>query len=247
MATRRATDGVIDGNAVLLPLALSFLSRRGQGAQPVVPFAFEGVCDQAVVRIDQHEAPLRQIGLELGAFDGAKAEPIGFLMTRFDLLADLQRQFHRRRRHLGGDQVADCGVDGPACDRLATGFTPGRVRLAADVPCLQPAAPGDIASPEMPAAAPAHRAPLQQRRALPRWRGTRGVEPTTIGLETLQVLLELLPGDVAGMGVGNAGEPVTLFALSLQRLPIGGAPILSPTVDVGACVAGIVQGADRRR
>jgi hypothetical protein len=49
------------------------------------------------------------------------------------------------------------------------------------------------------------------------------------------------------MGVGDTGKPVTGFALSEQLLPIGGTPIVSPAVEIGAPVAGIVQGAERRR
>jgi hypothetical protein len=33
-----------------------------------------------LVRIDQHEALLREVGLELGAFNGTKPEPIGFVV-----------------------------------------------------------------------------------------------------------------------------------------------------------------------
>src|SRR6202012_4387491 len=104
--------------------------------------------------------------------------------------------------HLGGDQFADRDVDGAACDRLACRFATRVMRLAAHIPCLLLAAPGDVASPEMPATAPAHRASLQQCRTLPRRRGASSVEPVAIGLHNLEVLLELLPGDVAGMGVG---------------------------------------------
>ena len=36
----------------------------------------------------------------------------------------------------------------------------------------------------------------------------------------------MLPGDVAGMGVRDAGEPIIKFALSQDLLPINGAPIV---------------------
>src|SRR4051812_19778712 len=121
-----------------------------------------GVCDQAIVRINQHEAPLGEIGFEPGTFNGTKPELIGFIVTHFNLLADLQGQLDGRRCHLGGDQFVDRDVDGAACDRLACRFATELCAWAAHIPCLLLAAPGDVASPEMPAAASAHRASLQQ-------------------------------------------------------------------------------------
>ena len=52
--------------------------------------------------IDQHKSPLREIRFDPGAFNGAKTEPIGLFMSSFDLFSDLQRQFDRGGRHLGG-------------------------------------------------------------------------------------------------------------------------------------------------
>ena len=100
---------------------------------------------------------------------------------------------------------------------------------------------------QISAATPTHRAPLQQRRPLSRRRRTRYFISATIGLEDLEVLLKLLPGDVAGMGVRDAGEPVIAFALSQNLLPIGGSPIMAPTIGVGARITRVVQRSDRGR
>jgi hypothetical protein len=54
----------------------------------------------------------------------------------------------------------------------------------------------------------------------------------TIGLEDFEILLKLLPGDVTGVGVRDAGEPVIAFALSQYLLPISGSPIMPPTIGV---------------
>jgi len=41
----------------------------------------------------------------------------------------------------------------------------------------------------------------------------------------------MLPSDIAGMGVRDAGEPVVAFALSEYFLAVGGSPIMAPAVD----------------
>jgi len=103
-----------------LPLTLSILLRLGQGAQFVVPFTFKGVCDQANAGIDQHEAPLHEIGLELGPFNGAKPEPIGFVMTGFKLLAGKPVTLFARSEQLlstDGPPIVSPAID--VCARIA--------------------------------------------------------------------------------------------------------------------------------
>ena len=200
-----------------------------------------------LLRIDQHESPLCEIRFDLSAFDRATTQPIGLLVASFDLAPDLQRQLDRRGRHLFGDQLADRFIDGPARDRLTTRLALATMRAVADIPCLLPAAPGSISNPEMSAASPTHRAALQQGHAFSRWRRSRNLVAATIGLENFEVLLILLPGDVARMCVRDAGEPVGAFAPLLRLLPIGGAPIAPPTVGVGTGIARVVQCADRGR
>ena len=90
---------------VLLSRALSFLSCLGQCAQFVVPFPFEGVGDETVVRIDQHESALREIRFDLRTLDRAAAQPVGLFLPGFDLSPDLERQLDGRRRHLFGNQM----------------------------------------------------------------------------------------------------------------------------------------------
>jgi len=57
----------------------------------------------------------------------------------------------------------------------------------------------------------------------------------------------MLPSDIAGMGVRDAGEPVVAFALSEYFLAVGGSPIMASAVDVGAGIARIVKRSDRGR
>src|SRR5258708_1089065 len=91
-------------------------------------------------------------------------------------------------------------------------------------------------------ASPAHRPSLQQCRTFPRRRCTRRPIPLTIGLENLEILLELLPADVAGMSIRDAGQPVIVATLLLHGLlAVDGSSIAPPSVDVGARVARVVQ------
>ncbi len=47
---------------------------------------FKRVGNQAVIRIDQHEAPLSKIGINLGALNGAEPKLIRFVMASFEQL-----------------------------------------------------------------------------------------------------------------------------------------------------------------
>src|SRR3954469_19755718 len=99
----------------------------------------------------------------------------------------------------------------------------------------------------MSAASLTHRAPLQQGGPLSRWRRSSHLVSATIGLEDFEILLKLLPGDVTGVGVRDAGEPVIAFALSQYLLSISGSPIMPPTIGVGPRITRVVQRADRGR
>ena len=121
------------------------------------------------------------------------------------------------------------------------------MRTVANVPNLQPAAPGGIANSEMLAAAATDRTPLQQCRTFARRRGSCDVVASAIGLDRSEILLELLPGDVAGMGDGNTGEPITALALSKHLFAVDSPPIVSPAIDISARIARIVQRSERGR
>ena len=144
---RRADHGSRCRERTGLPAStLSFLLSVGQCAQLVVPFALERIGDKAVGRIDEHESSLCEIGVDLGALDGATAEPIRLVMPRFDLSPDLQGQLDRGRRHLIGDQFADRLVDRRARDRLAARLAARAMRTVADVPGIQPAASSGVSN-----------------------------------------------------------------------------------------------------
>src|SRR5271168_889757 len=124
---------------------------------------------------------------------------VGLLLPGFDVASDLERQFHGSRRHPFGDQGSDGLVDSRPCDRLAVPLTEIAVPTVADIPGLLLAARGAVSDAEIPAAAAAHRASLQQRRAFARWRPSRQFVCSSIGRKEFEILLILLPTDVAGV------------------------------------------------
>ncbi len=155
------TDRVVDDTPVLPLPALPFFLCVGQGAQFVIPFAFERIRDETITWIDQHKSPLREIRFDPGTFNSAKTEPIGLLVSSLDLFSNLQSQFDRGGGHLGADQLTDGFVDGRTCNRLAVWFPARAVRTIADVPRLQPLAPRSISNSEISPATPAHGTSLQ--------------------------------------------------------------------------------------
>src|ERR1700730_977642 len=94
----------------------------------------------------------------------------------------------------------------------------------------------------MSAASTTHRASLQQRCTFPRRGRSRQFVCSTVGREQLEILLILLPADVAGVSIRNAGEPFTVFVLTLDFLLAVDSSAIPPTsVGVGASVSWVVQ------
>jgi hypothetical protein len=153
-------------------------------------------------------------------------------MPRFNLSSDLQSQLDCGGHHPIDNQFADRLVDGHAGNRLAARLAARAVRAVADVPSLQSTAPCSISNPQMPAAVATYGSPLQQSRPFSRRGGSCDFVSPAIGLKRLEILLKLLPGDIAGVGVRDAGEPVTALACSKQLLPADSPP-MPPAKDIG--------------
>jgi hypothetical protein len=79
-------NGLIEDELIVLPGALALFPGIGQHTEFIVPFAFERVGDEAIIRIDEHETALGEISLNLGALDRAAAQPVCFFIPCFDLL-----------------------------------------------------------------------------------------------------------------------------------------------------------------
>ncbi len=194
-------DSLIEDKLILLASAISIFPCFGQNAELLIPFAFERVSDEAIIGVDQHETALSEIRFDLGPFDRATAQPICFFIPSFDLPADLECQLNRGRRHLLGNQHTDGFVDGWPGNRLAVRLAAIAVGAITDVPGFQPSASGSVADAEMSTTSPAYCPSLQQRRTFSRRRCARHLISLTVGLENLEILLESLPADVAGMSI----------------------------------------------
>jgi hypothetical protein len=92
----------------------------------------------------------------------------------------------------------------------------------------------------MLAASAAHRPSLQERRTFPWRRRARHLISLTVGLENLEILLESLPADVAGMGIRDASQPVILVTPLQGPFTVNGSSIAPPTIGVGASEAWVV-------
>ena len=113
---------------------------------------------------------------------------------------------------------------------------------------MPPAAPaGQHSDAEMSPTSPAHRASLQERHALSRRRGARHLISPAVALEDFEILLKLLPGDVAWMSVRETSEPIMAFAPSQYLLPVSGSPVAAAAIHIGTGITWIVQHAYRRR
>ena len=137
---------------------------------------------------------------------------------------------------------------GPAID-WQFGSPRAQWALVTDIPGLQLSASRGIADTEVSAASTADRATLQECRPFSRRRGSRQFVSATVGFKDVrEILLKLLPADVAGMGVRECRRATPRSRAFAETSPCRqGPPVLSPTVDIGAGISRIVKGPDRGR
>ncbi len=55
-------DSFIEDGWIVLPGTLTIIAGPGQNAKLLVPLAFEGICDETIIGVNQHEAALGEIG-----------------------------------------------------------------------------------------------------------------------------------------------------------------------------------------
>jgi hypothetical protein len=82
----------------------------------ILVWELERVGNKTVVRIDQHESPLREIGLQLRTLYRATAQLISLFLSGFDLSSDLERQLDGGRCHFLDDQSPNGLVNGRPCN-----------------------------------------------------------------------------------------------------------------------------------
>jgi hypothetical protein len=89
-----------------LASALVLLVRVRQGPQPIVPFPFERIGDQAVVRIDLHVATTGQLSLVAGPVHLFASQAIRFVRAHSQLLLHGQGDLEGHGRHHLDQQFA---------------------------------------------------------------------------------------------------------------------------------------------
>jgi hypothetical protein len=170
-------------------------------AERVVPIGLQGVGYESVVGIDGEVSATGELGAVACPLDVATPEPIGLVGARLELRLDRERDFQSE----GGDSVKEELAYG-GVDRGARDCVTGRKAVLdghSHAPVLGnlDAAAEVIADGHAPSASATDGEPLEERRAFP---GGTGGAVTAVGLRVgkkeLLVELELLPGDVAGMG-----------------------------------------------
>src|SRR5262249_13867103 len=242
-ALRIVEDGVVG-----LPLALVFFLRLGQRPQSAVPFRLELVGHEAVVGIDLHEAPAREVGFVPRPLHVAPAQPIRLVGARLELLLDRERRLQRPwRPGLAPEPspgAVEVGAGDALADRLAAGDAlplagVGRERLAATVV---------VPDGHALAAASADHQALQQRGSFAGWAAAAvGALGLRVVAEAPLNVLKLLPRDVARVRIRDERGPL-LAREPLERAGAITMPALTaPAKEESAGEARIVQDPERAR
>ena len=183
------------------------------GAKTLVPFGFQRVGHEPVVRVDLHVSAARQIAFVACALDLLAAHRVVLDAARLEFLLHLQGEFQRH----GGDhlhqQLADRLVEAGAADRLANRPTGFDAHGLAHVgrPCLL--APLVVAHGHASRADGTDRQPLQQGGPFARCTALAlfAVRLRVVS-QTLQILLVLRPAQVAIMSIADERGPLPTAA-----------------------------------
>ena len=171
---------------------------------------------------------------------------VGLVGARFELGLDGERDLQGERGDGVEQQLADRGVDAVAGDRLAA--RPAALDRLADALVVgdQRAAALVVADGHPPAAAAADEQALQQRRPFAGGPGgPLGAVGVRVAGEQALVALELVPADVAEVGVRDQRRPLLARQLLHARLPVGRLAGAAAAVDERARVARVVPVAER--
>ena len=227
-----------------LVLTVLLLCKSLQMAQGLIPLGFERIGHQSVIGIAFEKSPAFEFGLVAGAFDVLLTKCIGLLDTSGDLLLDGEGHLDRRRCHGFEQQRTDGGIDLAAANRLThfACMTHGLLRTRIVGHEFAPAA-ALVARAHPFATARAQNVALQERRAFTGQRATASrAARGEVFLQGELIALELLPGDVAGVSIGDQDFPVLTSGPELVHgLQIGATGGARASIDEGTGVAWIMQ------
>src|SRR3990170_1712093 len=239
---------VIKDGSVIFALALVLLLSFGECTEFSVPFRLELVGHKAVVGVDLHEASARQVRLVASSLHLSGPKPIRLISAGRKLLLNGYGGFQRHRSHCLDKQAPYGFIDVPARDALADGLCPPDSALLAQVRRRQFPVPLVVPDGHAIAADTADYQALEERGTFAR-RALPPLAPPRLGAlaKPPLILLELLPGDVSGMGIRYERDPL-LPRQSLERAVAVSVPALAgPAEEESAGEAGIVQDPQRAR
>ena len=93
-----------------------------QEAELLIPLCFQGVGDQAVVRVHAHEPLPGEVDFILCLVDLCAPQCVRLVESRLQLLLDTERDLERQRADRVDDQRAEGGVNRGPGDLLADGL-----------------------------------------------------------------------------------------------------------------------------
>src|SRR5208337_4212146 len=109
----------VECGGLLLTSTLIILNDAGVEPQLLVPLGFKGASDEAIIGIDLHVAPPRELSLVTRSLDMLTAQSVSLRGSGFDLVLDRKADLQRHRRHQFNQQRTDRRVDDLAGNRLA--------------------------------------------------------------------------------------------------------------------------------
>src|SRR3954466_3984670 len=229
-------------------MLLEPMLRISECAQLGVPLGLERVGDHAVLGVDLHVATPGDLGVIAGMLDFLATCSIGIAGSRLEFALYGERALERDGRDDLHQQLADRVVETAATDALADRFGALDPATLADVVGHEPLAYEVIANGHSLTAYGADCQSLQQCRAFAR-RSTLaiGAERARVITQPAKVVLELVPGDVVVVGIGQERVPLVTRHVLDQRTTVGAHATSSSAEAVGTGVARMLQNPQHTR
>ncbi len=210
--------------------------------QFLIPFGFQGICDEAIVRVDLYETASGEFGFVASSFDVLPMHRFDFLDATLDFMLDRECDFDRCGCESFEEQHANRIVDGlsrdgltdstMSLDPIALAYVSGK-----GLPTALLIADGH----SIPAYSAHHHALKERRPFSDRALATVFAIPLCILSQALLVAFETLPRKVARVRVYEHGVPLVARQLVVGDTSVGAATLPMPPVDEGASVPWIVE------
>ena len=238
-------DALSLGGVELAPVvflsAFEFFESELMFEESLVPVGFELSSDEAVVGVGAEEASACEVGVLGGALDAAFPEGVDLVGAGVEFVVDAESGFEAEGGDELDEELSDGAVDVLPGDGLA-GWG-GGFGAAAEVSGEELSGACLVSDDHAAAADAAEDEPLQESGPLARGALAVGAEGGGGAGEPLLVGLELLPGEISGVGVPDEGHPF-LAGSRAGRAAARASAVLGASVGVGAGVARVPEGAE---